>query len=82
MQLLRVYLSIQHFMGEDKSINHPASIRRMAEDQLKKGNTILTPEFLNLDPNQLLHELEICKIELEIQHKILQQADEQFDIIA
>jgi len=69
-------------MGEDKTANHPSSFRSMAEDQINKGDTLLTPEFLNLNSNELLRELEICKIELEIQNKMLQHSFEQLNINA
>lgn len=60
-------------MGKDKSVYESASLRQQAEEIYQKGNTSISPEFSNMDKSELLHELEVTKIELELQKKILHQ---------
>lgn len=67
-------------MGKDKSVYEPASLRQKAEEIYQKGNTIISPEFSNLDKSELLHELEITKIELELQRKLLHKAVQKGNI--
>lgn len=52
----------------------PASLRQKAEEIYHKGNTLISPEYSNLDKSELLHELEVTKIELELQRKFFHQA--------
>ncbi|MGE5458460.1 MAG: hypothetical protein ACM3RX_08910, partial [Methanococcaceae archaeon] len=61
-------------MGKDKSVYESASLRQKAEEIYHKGNTLTSPKFQSLDKSELVHELEITKIELDLQRKLLQQA--------
>lgn len=61
-------------MGKDKPVYEPASLRKKAEEIYHKRNHFISPEFSNLNISELLLELEISKIELELQQKVLHQA--------
>ncbi|MGE5394129.1 MAG: PAS domain S-box protein [Candidatus Saccharibacteria bacterium] len=65
-------------MGKVKLMHEFASLRQKAEDIYhKKRNALMSSEFTALDKDNLLDELEISKIELELQRKLLQQAVER-----
>ena len=72
--LARLIIMNELGMGKDKSVYEAASLRHKAEEIYHKGNVLKSPEFPNLDKNELLNELEICKIELELQRELLHHA--------
>jgi PAS domain S-box-containing protein len=67
-------------MGKDKPAYEPASLRKEAENIYHKGNSLLSPEFSNLNKSELQQELEISKIELELQQKLLLNAEQRGNI--
>jgi PAS domain S-box-containing protein len=62
-------------MGKGKLMNELASLRQKAEEiHHKNSNALLSARSGNLNQDQLLDELEISRIELELQRKVLYQA--------
>ena len=58
------------------STSSPDSLRQKAEDQLKKKSLVKKASFTEADTLKLLHELEVYKIELQMQNEELQTAKE------
>lgn len=63
-------------MGKDKFVHEAASLRKKAEEIYQKEKASIMPEYSFLDKNDLLKELEISKIELRLQSKLLKRAVE------
>ena len=61
-------------MGKDKNKKEPGLLRQKAEEHYEKQNTLTKPAIPDIDPDLLLRELELHKIELDLQNEILNQA--------
>lgn len=68
-------------MGKVKLMSEIASLRQKAEEMYhKKENALISAELGDLEKDDLLEELEISKIELELQRKLLHQAIQRENI--
>lgn len=61
-------------MAKDKYLFESALLRQKAIEQYNEKNAFNKSDISDLDPDQLIKELEVYKIELEMQNEILQQA--------
>lgn len=64
-------------MGKDKYLFESAMLRNKASEQYDKEKSLKTADVSDVDINELLQELEVYKIELEMQNEILHQAIEK-----
>ncbi|MBC8005087.1 MAG: PAS domain-containing sensor histidine kinase [Verrucomicrobia bacterium] len=64
-------------MGKDKYLFESALLRHKAVEQYNKQKSLKTADVSDVDLNELLQELEVYKIQLEMQNEILHQAIEK-----